>query len=80
MSIITLSCNLMIYLTLRYNWQLALTEMIIHSYLNDFNYFPLEVELPKVARKSQNRSKIDHLKIGVDGFSYISLIFSYFIC
>ena len=35
--------------------------------------------LPKVAGHGQNRSKIDHLKGGVDGFSYFSLIFSYFI-
>jgi hypothetical protein len=38
--------------------------------------------LPKVAGHGQNRSKIDHLKggiDGIDGFSYFSLIFSYYI-
>ena len=33
-------------------------------------------KLLNVAEHSQNRSKIDHLKGAVDGFSYFSLIFS----
>jgi hypothetical protein len=36
-------------------------------------------KLSKVAGHGQNRSKMDRLKGGLDGFSYFSLIFSYFI-
>jgi hypothetical protein len=49
------------------------------SYLTDFGYFPLIIFFPKVAGHGQKRSKKDILKEGVDGFSYFSLIFSYFI-
>jgi len=47
-------------------------------YLTDFSYFPLK-KILKVAEHCLNKSKIDLLKGGVDGFNYFSLIFSYFI-
>jgi hypothetical protein len=53
------------------------TEMIFFSYLTDFSY---ENFFPKITGYCQNRSKWDILKGGgVDGDSYFSFIFSYFI-
>ena len=63
--------------------------MIFFSYLTDFSYLPLE----RNCRKLVNTVRTDHkwtttvrtdhkwttLKGGVDGFSYFSLIFNYFI-
>jgi hypothetical protein len=34
----------------------------------------IKLLLPKVAGHSQNRSNIDYLKGGVDGFSYFSIL------
>jgi hypothetical protein len=50
------------------------------SHLTIFSYFPLN-KILKVAGQSQNRSEMDLMKTKgvVDGFSYFSLIFSYFI-
>jgi hypothetical protein len=48
---------------------------------NLFQLFFCKKEIPKIAEHmySQNRSKMTFLKRGVDGFSYFSLTFSYFI-
>ena len=42
-------------------------------YLTNFSYFPTNI-----AGHGQNKSKMEVLKRGVDGFNYFSLIFSYF--
>ena len=57
-----------------HKWVLAHSSSCFFSYLTDFNYLPLIPTLPpkKVAGYSWIRSKIDV-------FSYISLIFTYFI-
>ena len=48
------------------------------SYSIDFSYFPMK-KILNIAEDGQNRSKFDLLKRVVeDGFSYFSLIFSYF--
>jgi hypothetical protein len=49
------------------------------QFFNWFHLFPSGKKLLKIAGHSENRSKMDHLKGDVDGFSYFSLIFSYFI-
>ena len=50
------------------------------SYLTDFICFPLKIVYWNVLdRTNQNRSKMTILKVGVDGFIYFPLIFSYFI-
>jgi hypothetical protein len=52
--------------------------MIFFSYLTDFSYFCTN-EKSKSYRIWSERVKNDILKGGVDGFSYFSMIFSYFI-
>ena len=42
-------------------------------------FLSIDKNILKVAGHGQNISKMDHLKVGVDSFSYFSLIFSYFI-
>ena len=55
------------------------TGMIFVScYLTDFSYFPL-ICILKITGHSQNRSKMELFKGDVDGFSYFSFTFSYFI-
>ena len=51
--------------------------MIFFQLFNWFQLFSSREKLQKVAGHNQNRSKIDHLKVGVDGFSYflLSLLF-----
>jgi hypothetical protein len=58
--------------------QVNIPGMIFFSFLTDFSYFPLKRNCRKLL-DSQNRSKIDLLKGGVDGVNYFSLIFNYFI-
>lgn len=41
---------------------------------NSFQLFSSGGELPKFDGHGQNRSKIDQLKVGVDGISYFSVI------
>ena len=56
--------------------------MIIFNYIFVFNWFQVffcEKQILNVAGHGQNKSKMEVLKQGVDGFSYFSLIFSYFI-
>jgi hypothetical protein len=47
-----------------------LTEMIFCVILTGFSYFPLEKKNPKVAGRGLNRSEMEVLKEGLDGFSY----------
>jgi hypothetical protein len=44
--------------------------MIFFSHLTGFSYFPLEKKNPKVAGRDLNRSEMEVLKEGLDGFSY----------
>ena len=48
------------------------TEMIFFSYLTDFSYFFLKFFITKVVGHDLNRSKMEGLKGGVDGFSYFN--------
>jgi len=60
----------------------CLLDNIRDDFVQIFNWFQLffsENCFPKVAGYDQNRSKMTILKGGVDGVSYFSLIFSYFI-
>jgi hypothetical protein len=51
--------------------------MIFFSYLIDFSYFLLNF-FSKCFRIQSEQVKMTILKEGIDGFSYLSLIFSYF--
>ena len=73
----------------KHSYQLMIGKLTLVIWCRDnlfqlFNWFQLffcKKEIPKIAvhMYSQNRSKMTFLKRGVDGFSYFSLIFNYFI-
>ena len=56
-----------------------ISGIIFFCYLTDFSYFSVKKKFLKIVGQIQNRSKMTFWKGGVDGFSYFTLIFNYFI-